>query len=109
MKKVCNMANWDIFRNSRIVDLSVTLSPDLSYGWPTTMSFTTKVWNYYADLSELQGAVPSVAPYQTRFWIIDEHCGYLSPRQGPHFDAPTHFIPPPDSGLPWAHELGLQT
>ncbi len=97
-----NMAIWDVLQKSHIVDLSVTVSPDLPSGWPTHMVFTTKVWNYYSELSERQGAVPSVAPYQTRFWIIDEHCGT-------HFDAPTHFIPPPDSGLPWAHELGLQT
>lgn len=96
------MASWDILRHCRVVDLSVTVSSDLPSGWPTHMPFMTKVWNYYTQLAERQGAVASVAPYQTRFWIIDEHCGT-------HFDAPTHFIPPPDSGLPWADALGLQT
>jgi kynurenine formamidase len=66
------------------------------------MPFTVKVWNYFTALRERQGEVRSTGPYQTRFWIIDEHCGT-------HFDAPTHFIPPPDSGLPWAGEKGLQT
>jgi kynurenine formamidase len=69
---------------------------------PTAIAHVAKVWNYYAPLNELQGGVPSLGPYQTRFWIIDEHCGT-------HFDAPTHFIPPPDSQLPWAGEFGLQT
>jgi kynurenine formamidase len=97
-----NMANWDDLQNSQIIDLSVTVSPDLPSVWPGHMPHTTKIWNYYTELNERQGQVPSTAPYQTRFWIIDEHCGT-------HFDAPTHFVPPPDSGLPWANELGLQT
>ena len=96
------MAIWDILSNSRIIDLSVIVSPDLPSSWPTHMAFTSKVWNYYTELSERQGSVASAGPYQTRFWLIDEHCGT-------HFDAPTHFIPPPASGLPWANELGLQT
>jgi kynurenine formamidase len=96
------MANWDLLRSCRIIDLSVTISPDLPSNWPTHMPFAAKVWNYYTDLTERQGFVPTIGPYQTRFWIIDEHCGT-------HFDAPTHFIPPPDSGLPWAGEWGLQT
>ncbi|MBO0783931.1 MAG: cyclase family protein [Ktedonobacteraceae bacterium] len=96
------MTNWDILRNSQIIDLSVVVAPDLPCTWPTAMAHVTKVWNYYAPLNERQGAVPSTAPFQTRFWIIDEHCGT-------HFDAPTHFIPPPDSQLPWASDSGLQT
>ena len=96
------MTNWDALQNCQIIDLSVTVSPDLPCSWPMHMQHQTKVWNYYAPLSERQGQVPSIGPYQTRFWLIDEHCGT-------HFDAPTHFIPPPDSGLPWAGELGLET
>ncbi|HLI91525.1 MAG TPA: cyclase family protein [Ktedonobacteraceae bacterium] len=96
------MAQWDIFEQCQVVDLSVIVSPDLPCAWPTHMQHVAKVWNYYAPLDERQGSIPSVAPYQTRFWIIDEHCGT-------HFDAPTHFIPPPDSKLPWANEFGLQT
>jgi kynurenine formamidase len=93
---------WDALQNCRIIDLSVIVSPDLPCSWPTHMQHNTKVWNYYVPLHERQGQVPSVGPYQTRFWLIDEHCGT-------HFDAPTHFIPPPDSHLPWAGEAGLQT
>jgi len=96
------MAIWDELQRLQIIDLSVTVSPDLPGSWPTHMAHTAKVWNYYAELDERQGHVASMGPYQTRFWIIDEHCGT-------HFDAPTHFIPPPDSQLPWASEPGLQT
>ena len=89
-------------RAGRIVDLSVTVAEDRPSSWPTHMPFAAKVWNYYAELAEIQGTVPSRAPYQTRFWMIDEHCGT-------HFDAPTHFIPPPGSGLPHEGQLGAQT
>lgn len=88
--------------HSRIVDLSVTVAADLPSAWPFHMPFSTRVWNYYADLDERQGRISSYGPYQTRHWIIDEHTG-------PHFDAPPHFIPPPDSGRLWAGELGNQS
>lgn len=94
--------DWAALRSARIVDLSVTVAADLPAAWPTHMPFQTKVWNYFAPLRERQGSVPSSAPYQTRFWIVDEHTGT-------HFDAPAHFIPPPDSGLPWAGPAGGET
>lgn len=92
----------NFMKNMKLIDLSVTVSESLPSYWPTHMPFSTKVWNYYAEFEERQGNLRSEAPYQTRFWIIDEHCGT-------HFDAPTHFIPPVDSGLPWADDLGSQT
>lgn len=96
------MTHWDMLLACHVIDLSVTISSDLPSGWPTHMPFASKVWNYYTTLDERQGTVPSAAPYQTRFWIIDEHCGT-------HLDAPTHFIPPPDSDLPWAGTFGTQS
>ncbi len=95
------MQIWSELGNCKIVDLSVTVSESLPSGWPPHIPFTVKTWNYFTELFERQGEVKSIGPYQTRFWVIDEHCGT-------HFDAPTHFIPPPDSGLPWAGEMGLQ-
>jgi kynurenine formamidase len=56
-------------------------------------------------LAEVEGPTSktrSAAPYRTNFMTVDEHCGT-------HFDAPTHFVPPPDSGLPLAGPLGDQT
>jgi kynurenine formamidase len=86
----------------RVIDLSVLVAADLPASWPAHMPFVAKVWNYYVPLEERQGKVPGRGPYQTRFWIMDEHCGT-------HFDAPTHFIPPPDSGLAQAGEWGSQS
>jgi kynurenine formamidase len=68
------------------------------------MPFQRKVYNWYASRHE--GQVQPVhgfrGPYHTAWLTLDEHCGT-------HFDAATHFVPPPDSGLPGASELGLQT
>lgn len=96
------MTDWSVLLSARVVDLSVTVAADLPAAWPTHMPFQAKVWNYYEPLSERQGSVGSSAPYQTRFWVIDEHTGT-------HFDAPTHFVPPPESGLPWAGPAGAET
>lgn len=83
-------------------DLSVTVSAELPSTWPTHMPFSSKIWNYFTELHEVQGYIPSESAYQTRYWIIDEHCGT-------HFDAPPHFIPPADTGLPYSSELGAQS
>src|SRR5262249_23643611 len=40
-----------------------------------------------------------VGPYYTCWMTIHEHTGT-------HFDAPTHYIPPPRSGLPHASDWG---
>jgi isatin hydrolase len=84
-----------------VVDLSVTLSERLPCTWPGHELYAHKNWNWYAEVKGPTGTTRSAAPYQTNVVIIDEHCGT-------HFDAPTHFIPPPDSGLPWAGEVGSQ-
>lgn len=87
---------------ARVVDLSVTLSERLPCAWPTHMSYAHHNWNWFAEVEGPTGKTRSVAPYQTNFIVIDEHCGT-------HFDAPTHFIPPENSGLPWASPLGSET
>jgi kynurenine formamidase len=94
--------DWTALRSARVIDLSVTVAADLPAAWPTHMPFQAKVWNYFVPLRELQGSIPSSAPYQTRFWVIDEHTGT-------HFDAPIHFVPPAGSGLPWAGPAGAET
>lgn len=76
----------------QIIDLSLTLSESAPCTWPGHMLFAHKNWKSFSP----------ECSYQTHFIIMDEHCGT-------HFDAPTHFIPPEDSGLPFAGPLGNNT
>jgi kynurenine formamidase len=87
----------------RLVDLSVTLSERLPCTWPGHVPFAHKTWSWFAE-TELPIAQDccSLGPYNTSFVLIDEHCGT-------HMDGPTHFIPPPGSGLPWSGPLGDMT
>ena len=87
---------------ARVVDLSLTVSERLPGTWPGHMTYAHHNWNWFAEVEGPTGTTRSTAPYQTNFFVIDEHCGT-------HFDAPTHFIPPPDSGLDLAGPLGDQT
>src|SRR5258708_9025488 len=90
-----------LIQSSTVIDLSQIISEDLPAAWPGHMYFQHKLWNWFAPL-EFQGSrIKSDRPYHTRYFIIDEHTAT-------HFDAPTHFIPPPESGLPLASELGLE-
>jgi isatin hydrolase len=89
-----------VFADYEVVDLTVTLAEDAPAVWPGHMLFQHKVFNYYD--SETEGPQPVLSragPYQTRWILVDEHTGT-------HFDAPTHFIPPPGSGLPNAGPAG---
>ena len=88
---------------SEIVDLTVTLAEHLPGAWPAHMPFQRKVYSWF----ETRHGPPQHTqgwrgPYHTGFVILDEHCGT-------HVDAPCHFIPPPDSGLPNASALGNVT
>ncbi len=78
--------------SQHVLDLSVTVSPKLPCVWPT-------------------GMMPHVVTPFRRFGpgayhrdmiVIDEHTGT-------QWDAPAHFVPPPDSGLPGAGPNGLLT
>ncbi len=94
--------DFSALTSARVVDLSVTLSERLPGTWPGHMTFAHHNWNWFAEVDGPTGRTRSSAPYQTNFVVIDEHCGT-------HFDAPTHFVPPPDSGLPIAGPLGSET
>jgi kynurenine formamidase len=87
-----------------VVDLTVTLAEHLPGAWPTHMPFQRKVYNWYAGgaTGQIQPIHGFRGPYQTAFLTLDEHCGT-------HIDAPAHFIPPPESGLPAEGEMGLVT
>nr|ABP73640.1 SalO [Salinispora tropica] len=84
----------------QVVDLSVTIAEDLPCYWEGHQPFQHKTWNWFADHRNAMASVYSRGgPYATRWMAIDEHTGT-------HFDAPLHFIPPPDSGLPGAGPAG---
>src|SRR5215216_7936859 len=84
-----------------VVDLTVTLAEHLPGAWPTHMPFQRKVYNWYASgaAGQIQPIHGFRGPYQTAFLTLDEHCGT-------HIDAPSHFIPPPGSGLPHEGTFG---
>jgi kynurenine formamidase len=76
----------------QVHDLSLLVSPGLPCVWPVGMMQHSVTANrtfgpgaYYRDLI-----------------AIDEHTGT-------QWDAPAHFVPPPDSGLPGAGPMGLIT
>jgi kynurenine formamidase len=73
--------NAYLFVQSKLIDLSVTISQDLPATWPGHFPYIQRPWRDYKDPSE----------YKTNFFIMDEHCGT-------HFDAATHFIPHAASG-----------
>jgi kynurenine formamidase len=91
------------FKGSRVIDLTVELAENLPAAWPTHMPYQRKVYNYFAnDPNHPQPAFGFRGPYHTAVLTLDEHCGT-------HIDAPAHFIPPENSGLPEAAAIGSVT
>lgn len=87
----------------RIVDLTLMLAEELPAAWATHMPYQQKTFNYFAARDDQVSPLKSeTGPYQTRWLLIDEHTGT-------HIDAPAHFIPEPDSGLPHAGPAGTIT
>jgi kynurenine formamidase len=83
-----------------VVDLSLLVAEDLPCYWSTHQPFQHKTWNWFTDVRSPAGSVSGRGgPYATRWMAIDEHTGT-------HVDAPAHFIPPEDSGLPHAGPAG---
>jgi kynurenine formamidase len=71
----------------RLVDLSLPLAEDLPCSWPGSIPYQHKAFTYYT------------AGFHTRWLMFDEHTGT-------HFDAPSHWVAPPGSGLPGAGVAG---
>lgn len=88
---------------SRLVDLTLLLAEELPCYWSTHMPYQHKTFNYFADRPDDAAPLLSrTGPYQTRWMLVDEHTGT-------HVDAPAHFVPLLDSGLPHAGEAGAIT
>jgi isatin hydrolase len=78
----------ELLSQHTIVDLSVLVSNNYPCYSPTIMGYHASEWHTYDGWR---------GKFFTRYIIIEEHVGT-------HFDAPAHFIPPPESGLPHAAE-----
>jgi len=89
---------------SRIVDLTVLLSETLPGHWGANPPLQRWTNNWFEPLRNGYGTIssPSEGPYYSQRYVIDEHTGTQT-------DFPAHFIPPPDSGLPFAGPMGLLT
>jgi isatin hydrolase len=92
----------DILSRCDVVDLSVMDGERWPCWWPTQMPFQQKVWNWFADMDAPAPVRASMGPVNIRWITLDDHCGT-------HVDAPSHFIPPANSGLPHASPLGTQS
>ncbi len=76
----------------RVHDLSLLVSPTLPCVWPVGMM----------QHSVTPNRTFGPGAYHRDLIAIDEHTGT-------QWDAPAHFVPPPDSGLPGAGPMGLIT
>ncbi|MQA08184.1 MAG: cyclase family protein [Pseudonocardiaceae bacterium] len=84
-------------------DLSLPLSEELPAHWATHMPFQAKIYNWFDREETRDGHLFSrCGPYYTRWLLLDEHTGT-------HFDAPSHFVPPPGSDLPHSGSPGAVT
>lgn len=75
-----------------VVDLSLTVSPDLPCVWPVGMT----------PFAVVPTATFGRAGRHRDMLVIDEHTGT-------QWDAPAHFVPPPGSGADGAGPMGLVT
>ncbi len=92
-----------LFRDYEVVDLTVTVSENMPAHWALNPPMQRWVANWFAPNKNTYGSVPSnEGPYYSQRYVIDEHTGTQS-------DFPAHFIPPPNSGLPFAGPQGLIT
>jgi len=83
----------DILADHQLLDLSVMVSDNHPCYWPTIMGYHASDWHRHDGWR---------GKYFTRYLIIEEHVGT-------HMDAPAHFIPAPETGLPHATDAGRTT
>lgn len=75
-----------------VADLSLTVAADLPCVWPVGMT----------PLAVVPTATFGLTGRHRDMLVIDEHTGT-------QWDAPAHFVPPPDSGLDGAGPMGVVT
>ena len=83
----------DLIRGARIVDLSVTTGENLPCSPPGGQRMAQFMMNWYAW---------PAGPFLEYIQVHDDHTGT-------HIDAPAHFTPHLDTGLPHATEFGSVT
>jgi kynurenine formamidase len=83
----------------RVVDLSLELAESLPCSWPGGVPYRHTIFEWFADDADATPPLVSNGPFHTRWLMLGEHTGT-------HFDAPTHWVAPPDSGLPGAGPAG---
>lgn len=91
----------ELLAQYELIDLSVPFGEEYPMAFPDHQQFRHKVHNWYVPVEGPQ-QIASSSPYYDCWMVIDEH-------SGTHFDAPPHFVPPPDSGLPHAGPAGART
>ncbi|UNK40005.1 cyclase family protein (plasmid) [Shinella sp. H4-D48] len=84
---------WQLLRDATIVDLSVTTGPDMPCSPPEGQRMNQYLFNTYTDPRGV---------FLEYVQIHDDHTGT-------HIDAPSHFTPSLESGLPHATEFGTVT
>ncbi|HET8607672.1 MAG TPA: cyclase family protein [Gaiellaceae bacterium] len=83
----------------RLVDLTLPLAETLPCSWPGAVPYRHTVFDWFESRETELGPLVSRGPFHTRWLTLAEH-------SGTHFDAPTHWVPPPGSGLPGAGPAG---
>ncbi|MFS2042342.1 MULTISPECIES: cyclase family protein [Rhizobium/Agrobacterium group] len=84
---------WQLLQGATIVDLSVTTGPDMPCSPPEGQRMNQYLFNTYTDPRGV---------FLEYVQIHDDHTGT-------HIDAPSHFTPSLESGLPHATEFGTVT
>ena len=94
----------DAMKNAEVVDLTVLVSEQMPAHWPTHAPFQRWTFNWFKPVKGAYGdnLAQSVFPYYGQRYVTDEHTGT-------QLDCPAHFIPPPDSGMPFAGPAGAIT
>lgn len=93
-----------VFKDYDVVDLSVTVSEMMPAHWASNPPMQRWTANWFTEQKNSFGSpsTPHDGPWYGQRYVIDDHTGTQT-------DFPPHFIPPPDSGLPFAGPTGTLT